>query len=905
MDIFEDPSDNNKCGNGTEYTRPGATDTKVQLSISLALGISAFLTFCTLRPRWKSLYAARKRHLDASIGLPVLPDTFFGWIPALYKITEQQVLASAGLDAYVFLAFFKMSMKLFAVLFFFASVVLEPINRHYPNPPDRNHTKPEDASSFFRQYPTYSEYGHARLFEDNNNSTDDGHNDKSFNSDVGYLWSYLVFTYFFTALTLYFMDIETLKVIRIRQDYLGTQSTITDRTFRLSGIPREFRTEEAIKDLVEKLEIGKVESVTLCRNWKEIDTLMVERESVLAKLEESWSVYLRQKPQVRARAQPNGNGTPSSEIDAPPADVDEEAAGENDRLLRAGLLTDRFPERERPQTRFWYGFMRLQSRKTDAIDYYSERLRLLDEKIIAVRKKTFEPADLAFVTMDSIAACQMAIQALIDPRPGTLKTKPAPAPSDVIWENTYKPRLHRRLRSWAITIFVSILSVVWLVPVAALASTLSICTIKSVFPSFARSLKDHDILRSLIQTGLPTATVSLLNIAVPYVYDFLSYRQGMISRGDIALSVISKNFFFTFFNLFLIFTVFSAVTEIIPVLRNSFKDTTYIAYTLAGKIENLSVFYTNFIMLQGLGLFPFRLLEFGSVTLYPILRMGAKTPRDFAQIAQPPMFYYGFYLPTALLIFILCLVYSTLPDGYQVLGLGLAYFSLGYFTYKYQLLYAMDQPQHATGGAWRMICYRIILGLVVFQITMSGYLALCQVFVVALLVIPLLVATVWYSWGFKQQFEPLTRFISLRSIMQGAADGEDVGATAILDDDLGGEGEEGRERLRRGSTVDEDREKGLRFVNPNLVIPLGQPWIYQDPPPPFAEENNGLEFDIGSREGVEYDLPPSQQEPFRDHPPHLRTQTSRGSSRGRGGGNVSSGNSSSSVSLGDTHIWRD
>jgi Late exocytosis, associated with Golgi transport len=33
--------------------------------------------------------------------LPDLPDTFFGWVPVLYKITEQQVLAAAGLDAYV------------------------------------------------------------------------------------------------------------------------------------------------------------------------------------------------------------------------------------------------------------------------------------------------------------------------------------------------------------------------------------------------------------------------------------------------------------------------------------------------------------------------------------------------------------------------------------------------------------------------------------------------------------------------------------------------------------------------------------------------------------------------------------------------------------------------------------
>ncbi|KAK4239417.1 hypothetical protein C8A03DRAFT_42961 [Achaetomium macrosporum] len=879
MGIFEDP-DKDRCS-GEKQVGPGKTDTQVQLVISLALGLSAFLAFCTLRPRWKSLYAARKRHSNPLLHLPALPDSFFGWIPTLYKITEQQVLCSAGLDAYVFLAFFKMSMRLFGVMFLFAAVVLEPINRHFVGgqTPGTSSTR----SLLFPQYATYRSYGLATRLGDSDDPEDDP--DNSFNRNMGYLWSYLIFTYVFTGLTLYFMDKETSKVIRVRQDYLGTQSTITDRTFRLSGIPKGLRTEEAIKDLVEKLEIGKVESVTLCRNWEELDRLMEQRQTVLAKLEEAWSVYLAHRPLKAARGQQDrdrdsGNGI-GNDLGAVSDGRDEEA-GEGDRLLRGPGARQSF-QRQRPQTRFWYGFLRLQSRKTDAIGYYTEKLRQLDDKILAARKKQYEPADLAFVTMESIAACQMAIQALIDPHPGRLLTKPAPAPSDVVWKNTYASRLSRRIRSWTVTLFVVVLSVVWLVPVAFLAWVLSICTIETFLPSFADWLREHEIARTLVQTGLPTLVVSLLNIAVPYLYDYLSYHQGMLSQGDIALSVISKNFFFTFFNIFLIFTVFGAVSSIFDVLRKSLHDTTYIAYTLAQKIEELSVFYTNFIMLQGLGLFPFRLLEFGSVAQYPILRLGAKTPRDFAQMVRPPMFYYGFYLPTALLVFILCLVYSALPGGFLVLALGLAYFSLGYFTYKYQLLYAMDQPQHATGGAWRMICYRIMLGLVVFHITMSGYLALRKAFTVALLVGPLFVATLWYGWGFRRRVEPLTRFISLRSIKQTGEGGES--SSAIMDGDLdgAGDGAEQREVLRRGSTVDEDREKGLRFVNPSLVMPLEQPWIYEEPPPPLVESSDdevpGPQAD-GGHGGSGYETPPP-----------------------RGAG--ASSNSSSSVSLGDTHIWRE
>jgi hypothetical protein len=54
-----------------------------------------------LRPKWTELYAARRRQRNAASRLPELPDTLFGWIPVLHRITDEEVLQSAGLDAYV------------------------------------------------------------------------------------------------------------------------------------------------------------------------------------------------------------------------------------------------------------------------------------------------------------------------------------------------------------------------------------------------------------------------------------------------------------------------------------------------------------------------------------------------------------------------------------------------------------------------------------------------------------------------------------------------------------------------------------------------------------------------------------------------------------------------------------
>ncbi|KAF6799561.1 duf221 domain-containing protein [Colletotrichum sojae] len=843
---------------------PSARDLYVQLALSLILGVSAFITFCVLRPRWPTLYAARKRRLHPKVGLPALPNTFLGWIPTLYRVTEEQVLASAGLDAFVFLSFFKMSIRIIAIMTFFAYAVLWPINVFVRGETETPKTL-ESSSSFFQ---TYS-YEYANPYDDTYILKDDEKGEVWLTLGPGYLWAYLIFVYFFSGLTLYILNKETFRVIHIRQEYLGTQSTITDRTFRLSGIPQNMRSSDKIKHLIEKLEIGQVESVNLVCDWRELDSLTEQRAQVLAKLEESWAVFLGKQAALPKSVQRlrDPNAEPSV-LEAPEGEVDEEA-GENGRLLGHGDINPEFVEGQRPKVRIWYGFLKLQSRMVDAIDYYEEKLRRLDEKIYEARDKDYTPTDQAFVTMDSIAAAQMAIQARIDPRPGQFLTKPAPSPSDVMWANTYAPRGVRRLRSWTISIFVAALSILWLAVLAAIAGLLSVCNFEKWFPSVVQFLENFPTIKSLIETSLTTLLVSLLNVAVPYLYDYLSYQQGMVSKGDVELSIVSKNFFFTFVNIFVVFSVSNATISLLTIFkrfRDSWGDAFQLANLIGSRIERLGLFYTNFIMLQGVGLFPFRLLEVGSVFLYPIYRMGVKTPRDFAEIMQPPVFSYGFYLPTALLVFMLCQIYSVLPNGYQTQTVGLIYFVFGYFTYKYQLLYAMDQPQHATGGAWRIIAYRVILGLTVAQVILSSVMALEKGFLQSVLVLPLIVFTIWYSFYFARRFEPLTRYISLRSI-RVEFDADDA---AVLDEDFEGP-RPSRGLLRRGSTIDEDKEKGMKFVNPSLISRLDRPWIYQDPPPvsDSDDEESGLDTE-----------------------------------RPNAPANTASAASDSSMSLGDTHIWR-
>ncbi|KAI5857772.1 hypothetical protein BZA05DRAFT_441079 [Tricharina praecox] len=748
-----------------------------QLIISALLGIGAFSTFCLLRPKWPHFYYARKIRMRNASLLPELPDTLFGWIPALWRISEDDVLATAGLDAYVFLAFFKMAIRFLFVASVLAAVVLVPIHTYFKDDDDSKDNTANILGTGNEQMPFV-----------------DGKKKKPLQHvKPAYLWANLIFVYVFTGLAYYFLWKQTEEVVQVRQTYLGNQATVTDKTVKLSGIPEELRSEGVLKEHIEKLAIGAVEKITICRQWGDLDQLLNERSSTLRKLEEVYTVY-------HARKGRRGMIGDSSERQF------DESGGEEE----GHSLLERRPS-YRPQLTLRYGKLKLRTKKVDALDYYTDKLQDLDDQITEARQKEYRATPLAFVTMKSVSSAQVATQVLMDPTPGAMVARPAPSPSDVIWPNTYLSRSSRWSRSWAISTFITLSSIFWLVPVAALAGLWNTNEIHKIWPQLADTLKEYPVLASFVQTFLPTAVLTLLNVAVPYFYDWLSQFQGLISQEEVELSVISKNFFFAFFNLFLAFTVFGTAFNFHSfweTLNRSFKDTASIALALAEAVEDLGPFYINLIILQGLGMFPFRLLQVGSVTLYPITKFGAKTPRDYDELKQPAIFQYGFFLPQPILIYIICIVYSVLEHGVLILTFGLIYFVLGYFTYKYQLLYAMDHPGHSTGKAWPIIVYRVFLGLLVFQLTMTGWLALRQAFTSAGLILPLLAFTIWSYWHYTKNYLPSNYYIALRCIQEEHGDSvSDVG-------------------MRH--TVDEEREEGQVFVNPSLVSPLERPWAIGD-----------------------------------------------------------------------------
>ena len=132
-------------------------------------------------------------------------------------------------------------------------------------------------------------------------------------------------------------------------------------------------------------------------------------------------------------------------------------------------------------------------------------------------------------------------------------------------------------------------------------------------------------------------------------------------------------------------------------------DTTKIAVQLATSLRRMALFYVDLILLQGLTMFPVKLLQVSDFFLLNVLgklfyfkRLILKTPRDYrSYYFTPQIFDFGINLPQHILIFMIILIYSVVST--KIVTCGLIYFILGLFVYKYQLVYNFVHPPHSTG----------------------------------------------------------------------------------------------------------------------------------------------------------------------------------------------------------------
>jgi len=162
---------------------------------------------------------------------------------------------------------------------------------------------------------------------------------------------------------------------------------------------------------------------------------------------------------------------------------------------------------------------------------------------------------------------------------------------------------------------------------------------------------------------------------------------------------------------------------------------------------------------------PLQLLNLGVIIPSAVMRLFVtRTPRDFAELNAPPMINYGVVYPQAILIFVMTLLYSVVQP--LIVIFGAIYFGVAYVVYKYKLLFVFYKPYESQGQAWPITFTRLILGVVMFLVFMTGIFALKKAFFVSSLVSPLIIGTILWAWYIVKIYTPLSEHVSLSSVCE-------------------------------------------------------------------------------------------------------------------------------------------
>lgn len=742
------------------------TSTVLQATVAGVLGLFAFLLFCILRLRHPKIYVANFNQVNKQVrerrNLPPLLATLFGWIPTLFRILEDDVLVTAGLDAVVFLSFFRFAIKTIACCLVLAYTVILPIRYHFTGRFDDE--KPRDDHDD-------PETSYQRL-----------------------QWLYTVFTYVITWLVIHMLFRLTLRIIDLRQCYLSTQDLVTDRTVKIQGIPPILREEKHLVKKIDQFGIGKVESILIVREWNDLNELFRLRRRILSRAEQYWIKYLNSCG-IRTKTDllhANLDAEQGETVVMSYRDLELSSVHSS---LRQLLILEQITELSEPREFSKRPMVKqgMFGGKVDAINLSLEQLRTVDNEIKKARQVHYPASLTAFVTMDTVALAQLLAQAVVDPKANHFITLLAPAPHDILWNNLCMTRKEKNIRRLVVMLVGGFVLMVMLYLVVYLTKFLKLSLIEKVSPTLAEFLKAHPWAETMITRILPPYVFTIFNVALPYFFLWITEIQGYASHGDEELSAVSKIFFYNFVNLFLIFTLFGTV---------NLTDTGLIAKTLAEKLQELLVFYIHLVILLGVAVFPFKLLLVGNLLQYSFgWLVRCKTPRDYLEMYYPPTFNFGLQLPTAILVFIITILYLIM--NLKILTAGLIYFVMGYYVFKYQLLYACVHPTHSTAKVWPMIFRRIIAGLLLFQLTMAGMLGLRQAYLGATIMAPLPIYTIYSVYLFERTHVPLQEYIALRALDEEVAVG-------------------------RQQTVEEVRELHDKYEYPNLVVPLDGPMIAVD-----------------------------------------------------------------------------
>ncbi|RYC60878.1 hypothetical protein CHU98_g5330 [Xylaria longipes] len=623
------------------------------LGTSLGVTLVTALIFSFVRPYNTVIYAPKLKHADEKHAPPPIGRGFFAWIFPLWRTTEKDLVAHAGMDAAIFIRVMRMCRNIFLVIAVLGTAVLLPI--YWTKSVDK------DTSErwTFRLTP-------ANVWNDS-------------------IWALVVIGYVFNIVVCSFLWWNYRQVLRLRRIYFESeeyQHSLSARTLMLNDVPRNMASDEGVARIIDSAAPQSSFSRTvIARNVKLIPSLIEQHDHTVRKLEQVLARYLKD-PQNLPPARPMCY--PSKK------DPSYSTYPKGQKIDAIDYLTQRIRELELEikevrssldkRNTFSYGFASYDDiSEAHAIAYTLRKKKPLGATVVLAPK----PNDIIWDNM-TLSPSSRSWRRLVNNLWILLLTFFWIAPNALIaifltnlanlglvW-NGFQKQLSSNTVFWSI--------------VQGVASPAVTSLTYLVLPIIFRRLS--------IKAGDRTKTGRDRHV-VAKLYAFFVFNNLVI------FSLFSTIWSF-------VLTVINSTNKGTD-LGNAILNSGFFG-TLFVSLCSVSTFWVTWLLQRNLG------AAVDLAQLWPLIyssfmrKFSSPTPREMIELTAPPTFDYASYYNYFLFYSTVALCFGVLQP--LVLPAAALYFSIDVWLKKYLLLYIFVTKNESGGMFWRVVYNRLVFGTI-------------------------------------------------------------------------------------------------------------------------------------------------------------------------------------------------
>ncbi|KAF3774340.1 CSC1-like protein [Nymphaea thermarum] len=421
-----------------------------------------------------------------------------------------------------------------------------------------------------------------------------------------------------------------------------------------------------------------------------------------------------------------------------------------------------FAENDKVRPKHRTGFLGLIGQKVDTIEFCNQQIKELTPKLEAEQKTTLKEKQLAsaIVFFNSWPAAVSASQTIHSQPLDKWSVMAAPEPRELLWENLSIPFFVRLVRQYAIYVIVFFTIFFYMIPITFISAFTTLANLRKYLP-FLKPIVDQAEIKTVLEAYLPQIALLVFLAILPMILLALSKLEGIPSLSHAIRATSGKYFYFTVLNVFIGVTLASGLFKS---FKQFVKHANTIVPTLGKSLPGSTNFFITYVALKffvGYGLELSRLVP---LILYHLKRRFlCKTDAELKEAWAPGDFNYATKVPNDMLITTVVLCYSVIAP--VIIPFGVLYFAIGWVVLRNQALKVYVPSYESYGRMWPHIHTRILASLVLFQITMIGYLGVKYFYKVALL-IPLPILSVIFGYICSKRFYQSFAFVPLEIASQ-------------------------------------------------------------------------------------------------------------------------------------------